>query len=358
MKQPATNTQSITMRCASQVQRTDARAAMKPNNGLHPSAKISGDHSPPVNQLAPVPGHGSECAQLRNESHMRASPLAANPSPQERRYRAHTIPFHRPAEELSNGGAQGRDDAHLHTSPAVAEIVQLWRLRQRWHRAEKALTLQGRAMCRAWTDGDKDSANKLFDKAEDGEAVDAKLQMALEPYLAAIQQFRPLRLALEKRLKKLAQIQPEWSWVQSVKGFGPMNFAAITGETGGIGMYRNPSCVWKRMGLAVIDGARQRKVTDPEMAEIHGYNPSRRAVAFNLGECIIKAGGPYKTVYDERKALELQTEGRTPIHAHRRAARYMVKRILRDLWRVSRDQGEANTRSCLDTMHHNASASP
>lgn len=111
-----------------------------------------------------------------------------------------------------------------------------------------------------------------------------------------------------------------------------INLAAIIGECGEIAGYRNPSCLWKRMGLAVIDGGRQRKVADAEQAIVHGYNPQRRAVAFLLGDCLIRANSPYKAVYDARKLVELQREEMTPIHAHRRAARYMVKRVLRDMW--------------------------
>lgn len=246
-----------------------------------------------------------------------------------------------------DGGAHpGRDDRH-ETSPAVAEIIQLWRMRQRWHRAEKALILQGRALCRGWTEGDKTEANRLFDAAADGKAVDAGLTMALAPFLAAITGFRPERAAIEKRLRKLARELPFWPWVGEVKGFGDLNLAAIVGEAGEIASYRNPSCLWKRMGLAVINGERQRRKTDAAEAEAHGYNPRRRTVAYLLGDTLIKAGdgNRYRPVYTDRRARTAETHPDwIKAHSHNDAAQVMVKRALRDLWIEARRLSDAEGR--------------
>lgn len=235
-------------------------------------------------------------------------------------------------------GAQTADEAQILCSPVVAEIVQLWRMRQRWHRAEKSLTLQGKAVCRAWTAGDKGAASDLFDRAAKGGSVDPILGMALTPFLMAIENFAPERAAIEKRLRKLAASLPVYPWVKSVRGFGELNLAAIVGEAGEIGTYRGPACLWKRMGLAVIGGGRQRKIADAEQALIHGYNPNRRSVAYLLGETLIKvnANGEFKMLYDTRKAYELAREDegkpKSLAHAHNRAARVMTKRALQRLW--------------------------
>lgn len=220
------------------------------------------------------------------------------------------------------------------SAPLIAEIVQLWRMRQRWHRAEKSLVLQGRALCRAWTEGDKKAANDLFDAAAEGNAVDPTLAAALAPFLGAIDTFAPQRAAIEKRLRKLARSLPVWPWVEGVKGFGDLNLAALVGEAGDVGSYRSPAALWKRMGLAVIGDGRQRRVADAEAALAHGYNPNRRCVAYLLGETLIKAGAAcrYREVYDARKAYEAERVA-TKGHAHNRAARYLTKRVLRDLWK-------------------------
>jgi hypothetical protein len=227
--------------------------------------------------------------------------------------------------------------AHIEPTPAD-EIVQGWRMRQRWHRAEKSLRLQGKAFCRAHTDGDKEAGSQLFDEARAGNAP-AHVVFGLMPFFNAIDSFGPERKQIEKRLRLLAQSLPVWPWVASVKGFGDLNLAALVGECGDIGSYRSPAAIWKRMGLAVIGGGRQRRVTDAELALEHGYSPNRRSVAYLLGGTLIKTGGeesPYRAIYAARKEYELarQDEGKPKSqgHAHNRAARYMTKRALRDLW--------------------------
>lgn len=232
-------------------------------------------------------------------------------------------------------GAHIAADLQKSASPLVVEIEQLWRMRQRWHRAEKSLILQGKAICRSWTDGDKDAADKLFAAAAKGAAADPHVEMALMPFLSAIDRFGTERAAIEKRLRQLARSHPLWLWVAEVKGFGPLNLAAIIGEAGEIGSYRNPSCLWKRMGLAVIDGGRQRRVANVDAAAIHGYSPQRRCVAYLLGDTLIKAGDgcPYRPVYAARREhTAVSHPDWSKGHSHSDAARYMVKRVLKDLW--------------------------
>ena len=75
----------------------------------------------------------------------------------------------------------------------------------------------------------------------------------------------------------------------------------------------------------------QRKCTDAEKAVKHGYKPANRAILWNIEDAIVKVGGPYRALYDERKIVEL-AKGLTKMHAHNRAKRYVGKRLLRDLW--------------------------
>ena len=240
-----------------------------------------------------------------------------------------------PMPERADDAGQDIHDTQSDSAGVVNQIVQLWRMRQRWHRAEKSLILQGKALCRAWCDGDKTKASEMFDAAANGKDCPMEVAIALMPFLSSIERFKPERTKLEKELQKLAKSLPVWSWVSIQRGFGALNLAALVGEAGDIGSYRNPSCLWKRMGLAVIEGGRQRRVTDAEAALVHGYNPSRRAVAYLIGDCLIKGNGDgmYRTLYLARKEIEAaKDEIKTKAHAHNRAARYMTKRVLRNLW--------------------------
>ncbi|WP_091739820.1 hypothetical protein [Phenylobacterium immobile] len=152
------------------------------------------------------------------------------------------------------------------------------------------------------------------------------------------------RKAVEKRLAKLAAQLPVAEFVLGVRGVGIASLAAIVGEAGDLSNYSTVAKLWKRMGLAVMLDGRQRRVSG-EAALAHGYSPARRSVVWNVGACIVKAGGPLKTVYDARKVYELERV-ETKGHAHNRAQRYVEKRFVRDLWvawrRAGSDQGSAD----------------
>jgi hypothetical protein len=148
------------------------------------------------------------------------------------------------------------------------------------------------------------------------------------------------RKAVEKQLEKLAKSLPVYeTFTKPTKGLGAGGLALIIGETGDLSQYANPAKVWKRMGLAVIDGGRQRRVAgNADAALLHGYSPHRRQIMWNIGDSMIKVGDTYRQVYLDRKAYETaKNPDAAKIVHHRRAQRYMEKRILRNLWRAWRD---------------------
>lgn len=221
----------------------------------------------------------------------------------------------------------------VRVASTIAELREQWRRRQAWHRAEKALTLQAKALCRRLVEGDKDAAEILY-RAAIGKGKHDLATTALAaifPLTEASDGIERHRKIVEKRLAELAGQLPIAPWVDTVRGFGIASLSAIVGEAGDLSDYANPAKLWKRMGLAVMsDGTRQRRISGAEALD-HGYSPSRRSVAWNIGACLLKAGGPYKKIYDARKAIELERV-ETKGHAHNRAQRYVEKRLLRDLW--------------------------
>lgn len=231
-------------------------------------------------------------------------------------------------------GAHAQNVTPTALSPLIGEIVQLVRMRRRWLRAKNSLILQSKAICRMWTSGDKHQADALYKSAvKDTDGVDMSVTVALMPFLAAIERFESELKPIERRLEKIACELPVYQWASTVRGFGKLNLAMLVGEAGDIGSYRNPSCLWKRFGLGVFDGKRQRRTTDKELAIAMGYSPERRSTAYLLGDCLVKGNktGAYRSLYLERKELEA-TRVATKKHAHDRAARYMIKRVLVDLW--------------------------
>jgi hypothetical protein len=138
----------------------------------------------------------------------------------------------------------------------------------------------------------------------------------------------------EKNIQALAKSLPVWPWVEATRGFGPLSFGQVIAETGDLSLYANPAKVWKRMGLAVIEGRAQRRVTDKALAEAMGFNPRRRRLMYIVADNLVKLNKDgYRSLYDERKLHEVtQHPELSRMHIHRRAGRYMAKRLLRDLW--------------------------
>lgn len=151
------------------------------------------------------------------------------------------------------------------------------------------------------------------------------------------------RKAVEKDLVAHTRRLPVFAWAKAQRGISELSLAAIVGEAGDLGNYANPGKLWKRMGLAVFDGKSQRRTTDAEKAVQQGYSPARRSQMHVIGENLIRASNPeYRALYDARKAYEVERDPEMkPLHAHRRALRYIEKRLLRSVWQAWRAADEA-----------------
>lgn len=185
-------------------------------------------------------------------------------------------------------------------------------------------------------------AAKMISTARKGGELDltADQAMALKALVTssdmAAAAFEELEERCLKQMVKLARKLPGHSFVAGVRGFGDRSFARIVGESGPLHRYANPAKLWKRLGLAVIGGERQRRYSDAEMAALHGYNPRRRSVSWVAFDSLLKGQGlegPYRVLYDRAKAGYLE-RGWTKMHSHRAAARYAEKKLLLHLWRA------------------------
>ena len=115
--------------------------------------------------------------------------------------------------------------------------------------------------------------------------------MAVTPFLAARGTIERHRLAVEKTLEQFAIQLPIAGVIEDTRGLGPLGLAGIVGEAGAIGEYRTVQGLWKRMGLAVIEGERQGRRSDAIEALKHGYAPARRSSMWNIGNGLIGALG-------------------------------------------------------------------
>jgi hypothetical protein len=89
-----------------------------------------------------------------------------------------------------------------------------------------------------------------------------------------------MRTNAEAEMRALARTLPVWAWSEGVRGLGALGVAIIaaeaSGERGDVGSYATKERLWKRLGLAVIEGERQQRKSG-DVALAHGYNPRRRA---------------------------------------------------------------------------------
>jgi hypothetical protein len=239
------------------------------------------------------------------------------------------------------------------SDPLVQDIVEVWRLRNQMVKSNTKLALQAQAMCRRYVGGDKEQATKLYAKIKAGRTPDGMemLESAILPFIAAMQPVERQRKAFEKQATKWAERLPIAAHAKAIKGFGYSGLARVVGECGDLSAYRTVSGVWKRAGLAVINGKRQRRVAGEEAIE-HGYSPERRASFWNCMDALFKHQGKdddatdWRRMYDvaKEKAMESETitmkgDG-TPNgkHADARARRYVMKAILKHLtiaWRAA-----------------------
>lgn len=240
--------------------------------------------------------------------------------------------------------------AHL-----CATIVERCSQRENMHRAELKLTLQIKAICRRFVQGDVPQSVVLYRSLE-GKS-DHRFRTAAvavsQVLLKARQDIRQGRLLIEAQLEKDVHALPIWPRVKATNGLGFLGIALLIGATGDLRKYSNYSKVWKRLGLAVIDGRCQRKVPGPEAIR-QGFSPNRRSTVWNLGSNMLRTQsglptgrrykarepGHFRLGYDARKAYEL-ANGLPKAHAHNRAKRYMEKKLVRNIWRAWRDAGPA-----------------
>lgn len=205
---------------------------------------------------------------------------------------------------------------------------------------------------------------------ETGEACTDPVAAPLAPFILTGAQgrapFDALRKSVEKDMERLAAFMPVYNFVEELSGFGALGLSIIVGEAGDLSVYGNPAKLWKRMGLAVMNGKRQGNPGKGATADdwiAHGYNKERRSMMWQIMDSMMKhqsqwldketgeikkPAGPYGEIYMAKKAdyvarIEASAElpasdpnKWTPARADKAARRYTEKRLLRDLWRAWR----------------------
>jgi hypothetical protein len=163
-----------------------------------------------------------------------------------------------------------------------------------------------------------------------------------------------------KTMIGIVKRMPCHDWWVAIHGCSSLGLAMLLGETGDLSKYASPAKVWRRMGLDVMNGEANKNRFKGMNT---GYSKRRRMIAFRVSSAIVKANsGHYREVYDIRKGYEAERDSKgynanyvkareqfmldhyktskDKIKAGRlpqciidlRAHRYMVKRLIADLW--------------------------
>lgn len=322
-----------------------SRARAKPNAPANVHLQTDDAAPEPPRDLGRFDAHASSVAGQTNEP---AKPglipdgCAAAPGDDPSSIDHHSFAVVGQPHDQANVQSSSTEVAPDQPDPAVGLLIELWRQRQDLRRAEGRLDLQCQAICRRVVGGDKEAAGKLWAAINTGKSDNGPLLLVLSPYTTAIASLDESASNLEKQLIKLVRPMSLWKgWAASVRGMAELSFAGMIGEAARMpGDYKSVAAVWKRFGLAVIDGGRQRLIAGAEASALHGYSPQRRAYAYTLSTNLMRSqreGDCYRALYDKRKAYELANE-LPKGHAHNRALRVMVKALLRDAWIADRAQ--------------------
>jgi len=169
------------------------------------------------------------------------------------------------------------------------------------------------------------------------------------------------RKQIEKAIVERAEDLPAAvvQHVADTRGLGLLSLGKLVGWAGDFADYPNHRHLWKRFGLAPMNGKamsthRRDKSLSTDEWIVAGYSPERRAEVFVIGDVLIKSNrdGMYRKIYDERKQIErdraeaagLQVLPSAKIkkgmdamsdgHVHKRAQRWMEKRLIKNLWQL------------------------
>lgn len=242
--------------------------------------------------------------------------------------------------------------------PIESLVAQVMGYRPQLAPGERKAIYRRAAVYRQAVEANKPAAHKIRDAS--GGAL-APFESLVKLSSAARAHWDQRRKMAEADMATLAMKLPVWPFASTIRGLGPRALARIVGEAGiPLGDYRSFPGLWKRLGLAVIDGRAQRRIRgNPILAMVHGFSPARRAELWSIGDVMLRqqitreaderrAAGPYGCVYlrrrrrTERRMIETahlpkEDPDKWPrARCHNDACRVMTKALIKDLWLVWR----------------------
>lgn len=163
-------------------------------------------------------------------------------------------------------------------------------------------------------------------------AIEAGRDTASPETLAVLKRYEQSFLDLEEGIEgDIAEMTSDIEMVirmRQIKGVGPTLAAQLVAMID-ITRADSPSALWRYAGYGVIDG----KAEKPKKGEKIHFNKHLKTACYNLGESFLRAGSPYRRVYDDARAYyDEKYPQKTKNHRHLMAFRKMVKIFLVHLW--------------------------
>lgn len=239
------------------------------------------------------------------------------------------VPFSTESE-TSTGMSTTADLSPPLSSPIIDALREAYRHRTDLLNAEGNLTRQIKSLER-----------RIRSQVEAEPDVIKLLARSAAPFLEKTRdEISSNKKQLEAEIVKRVKAMPIWkTFGEPIRGFGAIGLGQIIGVAGDLSNYSTPAKLWKRFGLAVINGGRQRKCTDADLALLHGYSPRRRSVMWTIGHMMMmKKPEQYRPIYDAYKISQKEkhpemSDGQIDNRAHR----YVQKRLLLNLWKAWRN---------------------
>lgn len=273
------------------------------------------------------------------------------------------VPDPSPVAEIGRAGSAAEAVAQLPVSALIDQLAELQVRRKFWISTVNKQTNTVKALVRrglGWRydeeECDREKVNARAarivaaalagkeQKPED-QAVFLALASDLAAVAGAIEPCMAARHQIELEMKRIVRRLPIFAWAKEVKGFGELGLAVIIAEAGDLSKYPKKGHLWKRLGLAPLDGKamstwRMKGGLTAEEWTVAGYSPRRRAEVYAvISEPLFRAqsvaAGPYRGAYDRRRELTATTNPDwTKAHSHMDALRVMTKHLLKHLWQA------------------------
>ena len=126
------------------------------------------------------------------------------------------------------------------------------------------------------------------------------LMIGMDKAIAAL---KPVVRRAKREVGACVKGSPLGDWIEETHGLSNA-LVLVLGCMPPLNQFYSPRAVWKYTGLDVQNGRAPKSAK----GELLGFNRELRAfVIARVAETIIKVGGPYRTVYDVRKAHTLIT---------------------------------------------------